>query len=58
MRLLSDLDLSLDIANPMVQLLETVAWLNDNVPDLRLFIESLRPDLDPMKSSRSAELPV
>jgi len=53
MRLLSDLDLSLDIANPTVPLLEAVVQLNDSVPDLRIIIDHL-PGLEPTADTQVA----
>ncbi len=53
MRLLSDMDLSLDIANPTVPLLEGVIRLNDSVPDLRIIIDHL-PGLEPTPATQAA----
>jgi len=53
MRLLSDLNLSLDIANPTVPLLEAVVQLNDGVPDLRIIIDHL-PGLEPTADTQAA----
>ncbi|KLU06002.1 L-fuconolactone hydrolase [Rhodopirellula islandica] len=53
MRLLSDLDLSLDVANPSVPLLEAVVKLNDSVPDLRIIIDHL-PRLEPTAATQTA----
>ncbi len=53
MRLLCDLDLSLDIANPTVPLLEAVVQLNDSVPDLRIIIDHL-PGLEPTSNTQAA----
>ncbi|APZ91529.1 amidohydrolase family protein [Fuerstiella marisgermanici] len=53
MRLLSDLDLSLDIANPTVPLLEAVVQLNHSVPDLRIIIDHL-PGLEPTADTLAA----
>ncbi|WP_037198563.1 amidohydrolase family protein [Rhodopirellula baltica] len=41
MRLMTDLDLSLDVANPSVRLLEAVVKLNQKLPDLRIIIDHL-----------------
>ncbi|MEZ6059384.1 MAG: amidohydrolase family protein [Planctomycetaceae bacterium] len=53
MRLLSETDLSLDIANPTVPLLEAVMKVNDSVPDLRIIIDHL-PGLEPTPATQAA----
>ncbi|WDQ15011.1 amidohydrolase family protein [Rhodopirellula sp. P2] len=53
MRLLSELDLSLDIANPTVPLLEAAVKLNDSVPDLRIILDHV-PKLGPTPNTQAA----
>lgn len=53
MRLMVDLDLSLDVANPSVRLLEAVVKLNERLPDLRIVIDHL-PRLEPTAANQAA----
>jgi L-fuconolactonase len=46
LKLLAQADLSLDTANPSLDLLATVVRVNDKVPDLRIILDHL-PALDP-----------